>query len=474
MKTSTDYHCYSIQNYLYLIGSFFLSYFLVVILFSASTSVNSSLYWSYFTLSISSLSGLFACYYMVLRKLGSKGLCVVLCAFIFKQFIGTWHFVGLIQPTYFQGNTEYTFLKDYYWMHDSVSYLSSRIHEVGFLSALDFDFFVLNKGAVIFYLYSPFYFFGGDLVLNLSHISNLFSLFAAMLTTFMASTVYKLTKKQELLLLLLACFFPFSLIISAPSRDYAGQFFIALGMLSLLFSIKNGRLFLLLLVSCFLFFVQRKIYVIIPVITYILFLAIQFFSKNVKKDFFYWLRLGIICAFAFYSLRIYQFLEKLEIFDVNSVVDSNYTTDIRGLSFYFLFPIFFFKGILGAFPWTQFFEFTQESAYQVIDYFLSTFLFSMMTLTLINFSKFKKISNLLNPINISGLLICLFGLGSGYMHLAYIAMPFLFFIPVIVQYTGMNLFVVVYFCIFILFALLSIFWVELGLQGAGIWYFIKS
>lgn len=465
---------FSIKKYLGLWAKFIISYVSVIVIFAITTNIQSDPLWSYATLAIACLFGLWLYYYLVLDDIGFSGFWIVLLAFMLKLVVGTWHFVALVQPKYFNGDTTYSFFNDYFWMHDSISYLAIRAREVGFHNALDLDYFILNKGAIIFYLYSPIYYFGGDLVLNISHLSALFTLFTAILTTYMAKSLFCLNRSQLRVLLILTSFYPFGLIISAPMRDFAGQFLIAMGMLSLQFSFKNKRFIMLLIIASVLFFLQRKVYVIIPLFTYLFFLIFkksELGIRNFNLSFIF--QFLIIILFTLFGFKIYSIATEVELFDSNIQLNSSYTADISKFTFYLFFPLFLLKGILGAFPWTQFFEYTEESIYQIIDYFLSTFLFTTIIITWIKWSVFKNIVGKLNSISVASLIIALFGIASGYMHLAYIALPVVFFLPILVQYTSFKFFVRIYILVFIFLILLSFLWIAFGFHGKGIWLNFK-
>lgn len=466
---------YTLKEYIGIWGKTIVSYLTIILVFALITDINSDPVWSYCTLAISCLLGLKVFYSLFLRNIGFVGFWIIVVAFLFKLFFGLWHFLTFVQPDYFNGNTNYDFFYDYYWMHESIQYLALTAKEVGFNNALTFDYFIVNKGAIIFYLYSPIYYIGGDLVLNLSLVNAVFTLFTAMLITYMAKYFFNLNKKQLLATLILCSFFPFGMITTATMRDFAGQFLIALGLISLQYSFKNPRLFFLLFVSAILFFLQRKNYVVIPFITYIIFLF--FYTKEsglVRFKSSFNIRVIFLIISLFIGYNYFLQATQSELIDTETQLSYNYTADITQVQFYLLLPIYIFKGFLGPFPWTQFFNYTQETIYQLGDYFTSTFIFTILLTMRHKIGKLNKLKKDVNIITIASLIIIFSGIASGYMHLAYISIAVIFLIPFLMKHMDIKFFMRNYFIVFIFLIFLSVMWVALGFQGEGSWSNFKS
>jgi hypothetical protein len=466
---------YSLLNYLSIWGKIIASYLVIIFIFALTTDIHSDPLWSYCTLAIASIIGLRLFYSFFLRDIGFSGFWVIAAAFFFKLIFGTWHFLTFVQPDYFNGNTTYKFFDDYYWMHESIQYLAVRANEVGFGNALNFDFFIENKGAVIFYTYSPIYYIGGDLVLNLCHISTLYTLFTAVLTTYIAKNFFNLNKKQLFATLVLTAFFPFGLITSMTMRDFAGQFLIALGLISLQYSFKNPRLFGLLFISSILFFFQRKNYVVIPLITYAIFLIFYTKESGLKrfKSGFNFRILFLIFAISF-GYSYYKIATQTELIDTDTQLNSSYTADITQLQFYLLLPVYIFKGFLGPFPWTQFFNYTQETIFQLSDYFTSTFLFTIILTLWLKRKEIKSFKEDINLITIASLFLSFAGIASGFMHLVYIALSVIFLIPFIMRHVSFGFFMKKYLIVLVFLIFLTVMWVALGLQGGGTWSNFKN
>lgn len=466
---------YSLKEYLSIWGKTIVSYLTIILVFALVTDINSDPAWSFCTLAISCLLGLKVFYSLFLRNIGFAGFWIIVVAFLFKLFFGLWHFLTFVQPDYFNGNTSYNFFYDFYWMHESIQYLALTAKEVGFSNALTFDYFIENKGALIFYAYSPIYYIGGDLVLNLAHINAAFTLFTAMLITYMAKYFFNLNKKQLLATLILCSFFPFGMITTMTMRDFAGQFLIALGMISLQYSFKNPKLFFLLFVSAILFFLQRKNYVVVPIITYIVFLF--FYTKEsglVRFKSSFNIRILFLLVSILIGYNYFRLATQSELIDTESQLNANYTTDITKVQFYLLLPIYIFKGFLGPFPWTQFFNYSQETIYQLADYFTSTFLFTMLLTLRFKLNKLNKLKEDVNVITIASLILSLAGIASGFMHLSYISISMIFLIPFVMKYMDIKFFMKIYFFVFIFLIFLSVMWVSLGLQGGEGWSNFKS
>lgn len=461
---------YSLKNYLNIWVKVIISYLSIIVIFNFLTGRESSPIWSYFTLLISCILGLKLFYHLFLRDIDLPGFRIVLSAFLIKMILSTVHFLMFIQPDYFKGDTSYVFIWDYLWMHDSISLLADSAQINGFFNALKFEFFILNKGAIIYYLYSPIYLIGGDLVLNLSHFSAVFTLFTAMLITYMAKYFFDLNKNQLRGTLLLCCFFPFGLIISMTMRDFAGQFLIALGFISLQYSFKNSKLIILFFVAALLLFFQRKNYAVIPFLTY--FLLLVFYTKKaglIRFSLKFNLRIIFLTVIAILGYSIYNIASQVELVNTDVVLHSEYLKDITKIQFYLLLPIYIFKGFLGPFPWTQYLKFIPETIYQLSDYLTSTFLFTMVLTLIRKKVNWNKLKAEINMITIASVLISSAGIASGYMHLGYISISAIFLIPFLMKYMNLRYFLSNFIMVFFVLLLLSLLWYALGFSGEGIW-----
>jgi hypothetical protein len=174
------------------------------------------------------------------------------------------------------------------------------------------------------------------------------------------------------------------------------------------------------------------------------------------------------------GVNYWSFLDQIELIDTDSQLNSDYTADIKSTQFYVYFPLYFFKGILGPFPWTQFFNFKPETIFQPSDYLTSTFIF---TLIISLFMRRKYISNIKSNFNlftVTSLFVSLSGIASGYMHLAYISISVIFLVPFAFKYLELSYFVRNYLVVLISLVLLSMFWVFFGFHGSGIWSDFKN
>jgi hypothetical protein len=466
---------YSLKGYLIFWKKLLISYLVLIITFYLTTDISSGPLWSFCSLFLASIIALWILFFSFLKNLGIYGFIIILSAFVFKDLIGTLHFLIFVQPNYFNGDTSYNFFYDYYWMHESVQYLADRVNNYGFFNALEFEYFILNKGAIIFYIYSPIYSIGGDLVLNLSHINTFFTLVTSIIITYIAEVFFSFDRKQVIATLLITSFFPFGLIPSMTMRDFAGQTLMAIGLVTLQYSFKNPKLFVLLFFSTFLFFLQRKNYIVLPIISY--FVVLLFFSRQsgismLSRSFF--IRILFLCVTTLSGIKYFSFLTQIELVDTDSQLNPDYTADISTIQFYVFFPLYFLKGILGPFPWTQFFSFEPETIFQPSDYLTSTFIFTLIISLIL---RRKYISNLKSDINLftfTSLLVSLGGIASGYMHLAYISISVIFLVPFAFKYLELKYFMRNYLVVFISLVFLSMIWVFFGFHGSGIWSDFKN
>jgi hypothetical protein len=468
-------YTYSLKNYLGIWRNVLISYFAILIVFALFTYKDADPLWSYCTLALSCLIGLKLFYHLFLKNIGFSGFGIITGAFIFKLLFSTWHFLTFVQTDYFNGNTDYIFNSEFYWMHESIAYLANAASKVGFINALTVDFFIEDKGAIIWYLYSPIYYIGGELVLNLCHVSAVFTLFTAILTTYMAKNFFNLNKNQLVATLILTSFFPFGMITSITIRDFAGQFLMAIGMISLQYAFKNTKLFVLLFISAILLFLQRKNYIVIPFITYLIFLFFYTKESGLKKfSSNFNLRILFLIATFAVTYSYFKVLLGTNLIDTDAQFNDEYTADLTSIKFYLLLPVYIFKGFLGPFPWTQFLQFKEQTIYQISDYFTSTFLFTIVLTMLKKRIKWSLIKSEVNVVSISSVIISFGGIASGYMHLSYIAISIIFLIPFVMKFMNLNYFLRNYVFVFIILFMLSLLWDVLGFYGGGTWNDFKS
>lgn len=468
---SRETYKYSLFNFLGLISKIVISYLSIIFIFSLTARPNETTpQWSYFNLIYSCIIGITFFYYFLIPDLGNRGLAIVLGAFIFKLVLGTIHFVVFVQPQYFTGNSTYDFFMDYWWMHDSIEYMANQAKEVGFAHSLTLEYFVVNKGAFVWYILAPIYYYGGSFALNLCHMNSVFTIFTAIIVAYMSKNFWKLNKAQITTSLLLASFFPFGLITSCTMRDFAGQTIIAIGMLFLQFTIKNKKLFPLIIIVCFLFFIVRKNYVVIPIIAYLINLIISF--KKSKTNFNKVVNGGMIVLTSciVYLGYLYQsILTQADLIRTDLESQSTYSHDFTTIKFYLFLPIFILKGFVGPFPWVQFFNFTQGTIYQPNDYFTAAFIYTTLILLFIKRKELKNL-NFKNDIVITAsFIISFFGVASGVMHLVYIAVPIIFFIPIIASLYKSSSFFKIYSLVVFAFIILSALWVLLGFYNSDVW-----
>ena len=112
---------------------------------------------------------------------GPNALSVALATFLGKVALGTWHYLRFLDPSYLDGgvHSDYKYLWDFQWMHESLSLVAVSWQQLGFMSALPPTFWAENKNAYLTVYESLLYYFGGIHPLNIAAWNSLHSVLTA-------------------------------------------------------------------------------------------------------------------------------------------------------------------------------------------------------------------------------------------------------------------------------------------------------
>tara|TARA_B110000908_G_C10267775_1_gene466258 strand:+ start:4241 stop:5614 length:1374 start_codon:yes stop_codon:yes gene_type:complete len=297
----------------------------------------------------------------------------------------------------------------------------------------------------------PFYFFGGY-VLNIAPLNSFMSVFTS-INVFLISKFYLKYKSTELKkILILTAYFPLTLISSLFFRDVVGLGLISLGLVIVCLSKEKMYYYLMLAIAFYLFYMQRTIYPLV------LLLAVIFDFLNTKKT---GQSLGrrIISFIVFVSI----FGIMLRLSYMLGLADGNNSRYIDGAATvnYLFFPVKLVMGLVGPFPWTQYFT-TERMvySYQFADYLQGALNITIVFLMIKFKSSFFKKSQI-NLLNLTGLFLMMSGLATTFMHSAYVSIGILFLVPWIVNssswgklkryYLGTFIFMLVFSIIIMVF-----------------------
>jgi hypothetical protein len=126
-------------------------------------------------------------------------------------------------------------------------------------------------------------------------------------------------------------------------------------------------------------------------------------------------------------------------------------------------------GIVGPFPWTQYFTTGRiEYSYQFVDYLQGTLNVSMVFLVY-HFRHFYLKIEQFNLLNITGLLLILMGLSTTFMHISYVSTGVIFLLPWIAnsiyRYKLKEYYLISFLVLLFLSLIIFLFIGNLGLKG---------
>ena len=166
------------------------------------------------------------------------------------------------------------------------------------------------------------------------------------------------------------------------------------------------------------------------------------------------------------------------LFALTSHLIESYGDNVSGIKFWFFLPVNALRLFIGPFPWTNWFNFDDNSIFLIADYFQTVMNITLVILLLkVLFRKkyilkVKSIFSVLRPVDLLFLtlfsLFILAGLGTKEVHLVYMSTGIIFLIPTVTslyQNKSFTLIFIKVFCFFILFNILFIF---LGFGGEGL------
>lgn len=387
---------------------------------------------------------------LLLRAIFFKNYFLILLGtFVIKTSIGISHYLIYIQPSYFSGGP-LDFLSDYTQMHTMMSIAAdSRIHN-GFFSLVNSQLFLINKDYLFYYVLSTLYYFTGSHALNIC----VFNAFISSLTAVIVLHLYSLIDKTVLkggFVLWLACLFPMNLIASALMRDIAGQFFIAMGLLILSLDYKNYTTRLIsIAVSMLLMSLQRAIYLLFPIITYV-------FIK-VKKNKPVLLLSSIVLIFL-----ILNFLSRVPFFERFYGYAFNAQFNISRINTFLLLPFRLIRALIGPIPWTNILSNSMQTTYLSTNYLQSVVDITLLWILVPEyFTKREKIG----IIEIIVLLFIFTGISTPDVHTYYFATAFIFLIPFVGD--KKKIFFSTFWRIIIFYIIFNFLYVSLGFAGTGI------
>jgi hypothetical protein len=435
------------------IGISYLLFLTLILLFNNYSSRTES----YSILLFAALVALIYLSFASQKYLGTKVGIIIIVGFLFKLFIGYIFWELYLFPDYFSNaDSEIKFAHFEYLHTDNLmlEIAKFRINNGFFSFSTEW---LVTKHIYLHYIMSNLYLTGNFHPLDISIQNTLFSTYTSIL---IASFVKLLggEKKYIKWALILSIYQPFSMISSTISRNIVGQFFVILGLFLLFNALRksNFKLIAIILLASMSMYLERLIYVVFPTIIAIIYL---FFNKKGKFKILLIapILLGLI------SLILFLFVGD------NSV--ESYSKNISRAIFWIFFPINILRLFIGPFPWTNWFDFDDNSIFLISDYMQAVVNVTFVSLIIKYFFK-NKLTDLTKEnylfFIVSFSLFMFSALGTVDIHLGYMSIGTVMLIPVLVQITNpiqLNISFVIVLALFLAF---NVILIATGIAGHGI------
>lgn len=412
---------------------------------------------SLLVVSAASVVGLSLVYEFYLRKaLGVSSVPIILSAFILKTGVGILHYCYFLQPDYFAGFGDYSYLWDYQWMHEVMRYAADYWRLNG-LSALPEEYYLSNMNPFLYgYIALLYYLGGGANHLNIAPWNALHSVYVAILISALALRIGA-DKRQARIALILAAFQPFGFISSLMWRDSIGQFMLVFGYVLLTACQPIVVIWAVALaISCYLAWSVRQPYLIVMLAT-----GVYLYATNTRLS-----KARVIMGTILVTI----------IAVITTAGGASILLDAAFSRFWdnqlHLFsPITFFvrfiRGLGGPFPWYQVFMGVNGAEYMPADFFqalynLAVFI-QVIPLAIRSFNKEKRIDATM----LLAVLLFLSGIQATGVHMSYVSIGTVFLLPIACQAEPRK-WAPTFFALFSLALTANLLYWSLGLTGGNI------
>ena len=405
------------HSYLSRIGVIALLYLTLPILFlgwaSATTSSYSASALCFYVLLLISIK-------LILKE--KKYIKFYSVAFVVQLLIGLVHYLYFVDPNYFQTNGDASgkFWHEYLSVFDAIDRLQDARRDWGIFYWMDAREFEVAHPEIWHIISLPFYYLSHRW-LNYAPLNTFSSLLASVNIMFLYKREYKENKAIHDLILFWTAFFPTFLLNDTVWRDPFGICLISIGVVLVALSNNFVSKVVSFVIFGFASFVQRTMYVLIAAAA-ATWESIQK-SRNVVLRIFY---VAVGCVLLFYLSNL-----------TDETNGAEYNAGYVNSMSYLALPIKIIFGMIGPFPWTNFFravEMNPAFAWQLQDYIMGTFQLGYLLAIIMKWQRFSFKN--LNAITIMGFGIMLSGFISKQMHIGYISEGLLFTLPWFFSYIG--------------------------------------
>lgn len=345
----------------------------------------------------------------------AKWILFFVFAYIIKVFIGLVHYLFFIDADYFNGKGTYKALTlEFEAVFNGIKTFANLKLEHGLFyfesTAID-----ATHPEILSFISIPFMFFG-NFVLTISPVNAFFSLLISINILLIAKYKYNFSNKNLKYVAFITAYFPMTLISSLLWRDVVGMSLMSIGITLLYFSKRSLSQYLLLIIACYLFYLQRTVYPVFLVFAFLINITFNRQSKKRKLDLLY--KILTIGAFLLLTPLILDIADT----ETNSSIARGVSNNLL------ILPFKMFIGLIGPFPWTNFliYESFPAYSYQLEDYLQGAFNIAFVFIMFRN--KFFRKENL-NLLNIIGFFLIMSGLLNSLMHISYVAFGFMFLTP---------------------------------------------
>lgn len=357
---------------------------------------------------VSFVTTIFACNLFLENRQAKR---IILWAFFIKFVIGTAHFLVFYDPNYFQsdGSMNQFLANDFKNYYNFISYLieNRTTHSIFF-----FDLEYTATHVMLINLWAYFFQSFGNNVMNVVPLNCMFSSIIA-ISMYLAIKKY-LPKNRNLVVdscLWIVALFPLFLDNAIYVRDIVGQMFMTIGMSFLLFSNSKQRVWMILPAGFF-FYLQRDAYFVAAIVFY---LALAYSEGKKLKS----MIIPVVALCVLYW----------GVSSISPDVGDEVNRKGKGISLIAL-PLRVFIGLVGPFPWSNFFKNLQTSP--VFSSQLYNFLAGILHVgTLLCLIVKREMLLFKNPIVLLGLSLMAMGILHGDMHITYVMAGTMFIVPMV-------------------------------------------
>lgn len=377
-------------------------------------------------------------------------------AYFIKLLIGLVHFLYFLAPAYFETNgTKLPMPHDFTSAFDCIKEIvaSKQIHGL-----FHYEEVYWSHPEILNLMSYPFVYFG-TYILNIAPLNSFMSIFSSINILLISQYVLHCEPRQLKFIAILTAFFPLTLISSIFYRDVTGMALMSIGLTLIMLSAKGILQFIMLAIACYLFYLQRTIYPLVLIVSFsITYLMSKESAAPFKRLFSFIVFIAVFIVLLKWSLSL----------GLSEEQNSSYVEAAKNVNYLF-FPVKLVMGIIGPFPWNQYFTTGRtEFSYQFADYLQGALNVGIVALIFLSFRSFFG-KGQFNLLNITGLSLMLIGLATTQMHSSYVSIGILFLIPWVinsVSWSRLKRSVILSFiCLLLLSLIITEFLGNLGLRN---------